>query len=316
MRVLVTGGNGFIGSHLVDRLLIEGHDVTVCDRRQRLYERQPEEVVHLESDFRALDPENCRSGTPDIVYHLAWGGFVEKSVNDLAGDVQSNLAGIADFLERCRKSRVGRFVFVSSGGSVYGVPDIFPTPEHHRQDPVSGYGITKLAAEKYVRLFQVLYGMECAILRPSVVYGPRQNPHDRHGAAAVFLYRIANGLPLTIWGDGSAERDFAYVTDLTDALIRVAAEPLACGGIFNIGGGTPVSLQQLVSTCESVCGKNAHVEYSALRRFDIPRVWLDTNRARKELDWSPRFTIHEGLRATWRWMESSSSLLANPVHSP
>lgn len=308
MRALVTGGNGFVGSHLVDQLVERNWEVTIFDLHERRYDPLPSAVHFIRGDLSQAHLVREATAGVDVVFHLAWTTIHEVSNQDPEADVTTNLIPTLRLLEACRHAGVGRVVFVSSGGTVYGPAQTLPIPETHPQNPINAYGITKLAVEKYLYMFRHLYGLDYAILRPSVPYGPRQNPLARQGAVAVFLYRVAQGLPVTIWGDGGVTRDYFYVSDLAEALIAGARSELGEGRIFNIGGGQEVSLIQLLRMIEEAVGKRARVEYTPARQFDAPRIVLDTGPARQELGWQPKVSLADGLAQTWKWMRHYSFL--------
>jgi UDP-glucose 4-epimerase len=305
MRVLVTGGNGFIGSHLVDQLVKRDWDVAVLDLHERRYESLPSQVHFIKGNINQTDLVDDALTGVDIVFHLVWTTIHEVANQDPAGDVSANLIPTIHLLEGCRNAGVRRIVFASSGGTVYGPAQAWPISETHPQNPINGYGITKLAVEKYLYMFRHLYGLDYTIFRPSVPYGPRQNPLASQGAVAVFLYRVAYGLPVTIWGDGSVIRDYFYVSDLAEALIAGAESGVHEQRVFNIGGGKEVSLIQLLRMVEEVVGKRADVEYAPARRFDAPRIVLDTRVARQQLGWRPKVSLADGLVQTWKWMSDT-----------
>ena len=304
MKALVIGGNGFIGSHLVDKLLAEGWEVVVLDLYERRFDPIPPQVRFIQGDWNQTFLVREALLGANVVFLLAWTMIHETATQDPAADVHANLIPSIHLIDACRQAGVGRLVFVSSGGTVYGPAQALPISERHPQDPINAYGVTKLAVEKYLQMFHHLYGLEYAILRPSVAYGPRQNPLGRQGAVAVFLYRVAHDLPITIWGDGHTTRDYFYVSDLANALVASAERCLKTEHIFNIGGSHGISLNQLLALVEKEVGKQAIVEYRPARRFDAPQIVLDTRLARRELDWQPEVSLVEGLELTWRWMSS------------
>ena len=304
MKALVVGGNGFIGSHLVDRLIQSGWEVNVLDLQERRYDPIPVPVHFIRGDL--TQPYLVREAliNIDVVFHLAWATIHEISNQDPAADVKANLIPSIHLLEACHQAGVRRIVFTSSGGTVYGPAQELPIPETHPQNPINAYGITKLAVEKYLQMFKHLYNLDYVILRPSVPYGPRQNPLGRQGAVVVFLYRVAHSLPVTIWGDGSITRDYFYISDLVEALIAAAERDLDREHVFNIGGGQETPLTGLLELVEKTVGKEAIVEYKPSRKFDAPRIVLDTSLAHHKLDWRPKVNLVQGLAQTWSWMSS------------
>ena len=305
MRALVTGGNGFIGSHLVDQLVKRDWNVIVLDINERRYDSLPPQVHFIKGDLNQDYLVREAVTGIDVVFHLTWTTIHEVANQDPAGDVTANLIPTIHLLEACRNAGVRRVIFTSSGGTVYGSAQAWPISETHPQNPVNSYGVTKLATEKYLYMFRHLYGVEYVIFRPSVPYGPRQNPLARQGAVAVFLYRVSHDLPVTIWGNGSVSRDYFYVSDLVEALIAGAENELRDQRIFNIGGEEEVSLVQLIEMVQEVVGKRARVEYAPARGFDAPRIVLDTRLARQHLGWQPKVSLTDGLRHTWNWMSNN-----------
>ena len=307
-RALVVGGNGFIGSHLVKKLAVIGWDVTVLHKyEQPRYAEMPEAVHFMRGDLTQESLLAEAVAGQDVVFHLLWTttAIHEVANRDPAADVQANLVPTIHLIEACRAARVRRLVFTSSGGTVYGRTQTAPIPEVHPNNPITAYGVSKLAVEKYLQMFHHLHGLDYAVLRPSVPYGPYQNPLARQGAVAVFLYRVAKGLPLAIWGDGSVTRDYFYISDLVDALLLGAAKPLADNRIFNLGGAEEVSLNQLIALVEETVGRKAEVDYQPGRDFDAPRVLLDTTKAESFLGWQPKVLMKDGLAKTWKWMQET-----------
>lgn len=308
MKALVTGGNGYIGAHLVDHLLSSGWEVNVLHKyEQRRYGTKPPALRFFRGDLTQESLLREAVSGVDIIYHLLWTttAIHEIANKDPIADVQANLIPSMQLIEAALHARVKRLIFTSSGGTVYGPTMIKPIPEQHPQNPISAYGVSKLAVEKYLQMFHHLHGLDYVILRPSVPYGPGQNPLGRQGAVAVFLYRVGARLPLTIWGDGSVSRDYFYISDLIDALLAAAERPLNRHRVFNIGGREEVSLNRLITHAEEVTGKKARVDYLPARTFDTPHVVLDTTAAKQRLNWKPQVGMQEGLAKTWSWMQTT-----------
>lgn len=303
---LVLGGAGFIGSHVTEALAKSGHHVKVFDRphvdRLALLPREGVEV--FTGDF--LNPHALASalrGT-DIVFHLVSTTLPKTSNDNPVYDVESNVIGSLRLFALCREHAVRRVVFVSSGGTVYGIPKSLPVTEDHPTDPICSYGIHKLALEKYLQLAHRLYGLEYCILRPANLYGPGQRLDVSQGAVAVFLDRALQGLPIEIWGDGSVVRDYVYVHDAVDAILK-AARYTGAQRIFNIGSGKGTSLNQLVAEIEKLLGRPIKVNHTATRSLDVPANVLDPALARRHLEWSATTPLGEGLRRTYEWLRSA-----------
>ncbi|WP_420632183.1 NAD-dependent epimerase/dehydratase family protein [Candidatus Leptofilum sp.] len=307
-RALVVGGNGFIGAHLVQKLVDSGWDVTVLHKyEQPRYSKMPDAVRFFRGDLTQESLLEDVVAGQDVVFHLLWTttAIHEVANRDPAADVQANLVPTIHLIEACRAAGVGRLLFTSSGGTVYGRTQTIPIAEDHPNNPITAYGVSKLAVEKYLQMFNHLHDLDFAVVRPSVPYGPYQNPLARQGAVAVFLYRVAKGLPLTIWGDGSVTRDYFYISDLVDALILAGTQSLNNQRIFNLGGAEEVSLNQLIALAEETVGRKAKVEYQSARDFDAPRVLLDTQHAETVLGWQPKVPMKDGLAKTWEWMQAT-----------
>lgn len=306
MKVLVTGGAGFIGTHLVRLLLASGvGEVRIIDRRTPRNVGQGRHYVFHAGELTELivDQPAILEGV-DTVFHLAWASVPESSVQNPVRDVQVNVVSTVRLLEQCVAVGVRRVVFLSSGGAVYGEPSALPIPETHPTDPISAYGISKLAAEKYLALFHRLHGLEYVILRPSVPYGEYQNPFGRQGAVAVFCGRVAQGKPITLWGDAEAiARDFFHVSDLARACV-LAAKSDRPTDIYNIGGGERISLARLIEAIADTVGPAYPVTTESLppRPFDVPEVVMDISKAYTCLGWQPTIDLAFGLERTWRWI--------------
>ena len=301
MNSLVVGGGGFIGTHLVERLLEDGRSVRVYDRSPNRFRSTPPGVECVEGDLgnHGLIQEAVEG--MEVVFHLVSTTLPKTSNDDPIYDVRSNLVDTIQLLEACVEAGVRKVVFSSSGGTIYGPPETVPIPEGHPTDPISSYGIVKLTIEKYLALFHHLYGLDYAALRISNPYGPYQDPAGQQGAISVFLNRIRTGRPITIWGDGNVVRDYLYVSDLVDAL-ELAAEVETSGKVFNIGYGQGASLNELLEMIAAVVGEWAVVEYLPGRPLDVPVSVLDIGRAEEELGWTPRTDLTEGMARTWDWI--------------
>jgi len=302
MNSLLLGGNGFIGSHLVDRLLIEGHAVRIIDKHNELYRKPLPGVEYLLGDFgnRGLIMEALEG--IDIVYHLVSTTLPKTSNDDPIFDVQSNLVESIMLFRACSLRKIKKVVFVSSGGTVYGRPESLPVDEDHPTNPMCSYGINKLTIEKYLFLFNQLYELNSVIVRPSNVYGTRQNPGSIQGAVAVFLGKIAGNQTIEIWGDGEVVRDYLFVEDFVDGVYRAAmhGKPF---NIFNLASNRGYSINNLLSIIESVVKRDLRVKYKTTRPFDVSKIYLDISRAKKELLWNPVTSLENGIRKTWEFIQ-------------
>lgn len=305
-NVLVTGGAGFIASHLVPLLAESGvSDLRVVDLRTPAYLKRLSCAFSRQDLARiSSEPEVLRG--VDTVFHLAWASVPESSVRAPARDVISSLVPTIILLEQCVLQGIKRVIFVSTGGAIYGLPTCLPVSETHLTQPISAYGISKLAAEKYLSLFRRLYGLEYVIMRPSVPYGEHQNPFGRQGAVAVFLGNILKGEPITIWGDPKEiVRDFFHVEDLARACI-LAARLDKPESIYNLGAGVGLSLSDLIKVLAEIVAPTHPFQVQTLppRPFDVPKLVLDISNARRSLGWQPEVDLVSGLRRTWDWVHS------------
>jgi UDP-glucose 4-epimerase len=311
-KALVTGGNGFIGSHLVDALLVAGYKVRVLDLFGRRFGPVPVDAEWICSDINTEYVIREATTGMDVVFHLAWTSIHETSTREPLQDITSNLEPSVRLVDECYRAGVQRVVFLSSAGTAYGPAQYSPVDEKHPTDPISAYGITKLAVEKYLHLYHHLYDLDYVVLRASVPYGPGQDPRKRQGAISVFLYRLARGKPIEIWGDGSIVRDYFYIDDLVTAALSAAAAQTVPERVFNLGGGRGYSLNELVQVIEKVTGQRTKVEYQAGRPFDVPAMVLDTSRAAAYLKWTPQVELPEGVARTWHWILGLGELDSSP----
>lgn len=301
MRVLVLGGCGFIGSHVVDDLLVANHEVVVFDRYPERFRLPLPNVTYYQADFgNRGELEVVLASGIEVVIHLVSSTTPQSSNEDPIFDVQTNLVETVALFEMCVKHRVRKVVFISSGGTVYGVPQITPVPESHPTLPLCSYGITKLAMENYLHLYHVLHGLEYTVLRVSNPYGARQDPHRKQGAVAVFMHKILKDESINVWGDGSVVRDFIHVSDVARACTAAAESQFI--GTCNVGSGHGLSIKQLISELQMVTGKAGNIVWLESRNFDVPEVVLDCSRIAKELSWHPQVELKHGLVDMQKWM--------------
>lgn len=304
MRALVTGGAGFIGSTLVDRLLGDGHQVTVVDNLshgragnlQRARENERYKFVHADlvsADLGEL--LDCRR--PEVVFHLAAQIDVRKSVEDPAGDASTNVVGTVRLAEAARRAGVRKIVFTSSGGAIYGSPETFPVSEAAPVDPQSPYAAGKVSGEIYLNAFRHLYGVDCTHIAPANVYGPRQDPHGEAGVVAIFARALLHGKETKVFGDGGNTRDYVYVGDVVEAFVRASGD-VGGGQRFNIGTGVETSDRELHTMVAAAAGSDDAPALMPPRLGDVRRSVLDPTLASEVLGWAPQVSVAEGIERT------------------
>ena len=301
---LILGGAGFIGSHLAEGLLRRGHVVRVFDRPNLAGPLGVVGAPRLEwydGDF--INDDDLARAVPgcDVVFHLVSTTLPRSSNDNPIYDVDTNVIGTLRLLEVARRSGVRKIVFISSGGTVYGVSRQTPLPETHPTEPMVSYGISKLAIEKYLHLYGVIHGLNYTVLRVANPFGERQRVNTAQGVVAVFLHNALRGEPVVIWGDGGVTRDYVYVGDVVDAFVT-AMNYEGESHVFNIGSGVGRTLNDVVAAIEDLLGRPVPREYLPSRPFDVPVNVLDITRAREVLGWRPRVSFREGLRRTMEWM--------------
>lgn len=300
MRVLVTGGAGFIGSHVADGLLLVDHEVAVLDnlstgRRELVPAGVPLHVCDLRSPELGEVVARLR---PEAIVHCAAQASVSVSVADPVLDASVNVLGSVALLEAARRVGTGRVVYVSTGGAAYGDTDVRPTPEDHPTRPASPYGASKVAAERYMEVWAELTGGRALTLRLANVYGPRQNPHGEAGVVAIWCDRLARGLACVINGDGAQTRDFVYVGDVAAAVVSAVQQPHAVG-VVNIGTGVETTIGDLHRRLTRAAGMSRDPEHHPARPGEQRRSVLDPRRAGLVLGWHPTTSLDEGLGRTF-----------------
>lgn len=308
-RVLVTGGAGFIGSHVAEAYRDRGDRVWIVDDLSSgRASNVPDGVEFRRMDIGdpELDALFREAGGFDVVNHHAAQIDVRKSVADPRADARINIDGLLNVLECSRRHGVGRFMFVSSGGVVYGEAEQRPTPETAPKQPVSPYGVTKLAAEYYLYYYHQVHGLDYAALRYSNVYGPRQDPHGEAGVVAVFSNRIRSGDGLTIFGDGEQTRDYVYVGDVVAANLALSEGPLERAALvddraFNVATGRETSVNTLARLLMEAAGREVPVQYAPERPGELRHSSLDAGRLRQR-GWAPRVSLAEGLKQTYEYI--------------
>jgi UDP-glucose 4-epimerase len=298
MKILVTGGAGFIGSHITDALITAGHTVTVVDDLSSGYKKN----LNPQARFEKIDVRDPNISTLfeksrfDAVFHLAAQIDVRKSVHDPFFDASVNILGTLRLLECCRTYGVKKFIFTSSGGVMYGECTDRAAREEDESRPISPYGFSKLAAERYVRFYGENYNLPYAILRYANVYGPRQDPHGEAGVVAIFSGKVLAKQPATIFGTGNQQRDYVYVRDVAAANLAALTGP--DNKLFNISTALPTSVNELYARLSNLGGSLHPVTSAPARTGELDRSVLDFSRAKKELNWSPSVSLDEGLTLT------------------
>jgi UDP-glucose 4-epimerase len=301
MRCVVLGAGGFIGTNLCRALVGRVGFLRAFGRRQSF----PEALRGCDwmlGDFN--DPTCVASAVAgcDVVFHLVNATTPASANLDKVADLNANVVSTLHLLDVCRETSVRRVIFVSSGGTIYGFPDKVPTPETSPTNPITAYGISKLAIEKYLALYEYLYGLEYRVLRVANPFGPYQTAMKNQGVIAAFLRRALSGNPIEIWGDGTVIRDYVYIDDVIEALM-LATTHEGPGRVFNIGSGDGRSLNDISTAIARLLGADIPVEYRPGRPMDVPASILDITLASRELGWHPRTSFEDGLLRTIAWMK-------------
>ncbi len=305
MKILVTGGAGFIASHVADAFIAEGHAVVVLDS---LITGRPE-LVNPKAKFVQLDIRDkavadlFANEKFDVVNHHAAQMDVRKSVADPRYDADVNVLGTLNLLENCVKYGVGKFMFASTGGAIYGEQDYFPADEDHPQRPLSPYGITKLTTEKYLHFYKQVYGLNYFVTRYANVYGPRQNPHGEAGVVAIFCFKMLAGEQPVINGDGKQTRDYVFVEDVVRANLAGLTYPES--EIVNVGTGIETDVNQLFRALRDEIAPGVAEKHGPAMAGEQMRSVIDHTKAMKLLGWQPTLEVVAGLKRTARWFRDT-----------
>jgi len=306
VKILVTGGAGFIGSHIADELISLGHEVVVIDNLEtgNLNNLNPEAKFYL-TDIRAKELEKIFAIEKfDVIYHQAAQMDVRRSVRDPLFDADVNVKGTLNLLQNAVRFGIKRFIFASTGGAIYGEQEVFPCDETHPTKPVSPYGITKLSVEKYLFFYAGEYDLTYTIFRYANVYGPRQNPHGEAGVVAIFAQKLLNREQPVINGDGLQTRDYVFVKDVVKANIAGLTAP--ANEIFNIGTGVETDVNTIFNLINQAAGSGAEEKHGSAKPGEQKRSVISYEKAKKVLGWEPSLTIKQGIEETVLYFKSNS----------
>jgi len=311
VRILVTGGAGFIGSTLADRFIALGHEVAVLDDLSTGFrEFVPRAARFVKADITDAPAVDAffSEWHPEIVSPHAAQMDVRKSVEDPVHDARINLIGGINVLQACTRHAVRKVLYASTGGALYGEGRKLPAPEDHPVNPEAPYGASKHSFEHYLYLWKLLHGLDYTVLRYPNVYGPRQNPHGEAGVNAIFIGLMLEGKRPRIFGTGDQLRDYVFVDDIVEA--NVLALSKGSGDMVNIGSGVGTSVKQIFTELKSILGFEGEPIYDAPRAGEIQRIYLDATRAREVLGWRPRVGFREGLEKTVAWARTEKAAKA------
>jgi UDP-glucose 4-epimerase len=306
-KALILGGCGFLGSHVAEGLLESGYTVRIFDK----VKVDTKNINHIIDDLQMMEGDFTNETNVaraikgiDYIFHFIGTTLPKTSTENPVYDLESNVISTLKLLNLAAQEKIKKIILSSSGGTVYGVPQVVPISEDHPTNPTSAYGISKLMIEKYLALYQLIKGLDYVIFRIANLYGERQNPHSVQGAIAVFLGLAKEGKPITIWGKGDITRDYLYIKDSVPVLIN-AVQTNKQQRVFNLGSGKGTTLDELLAVIKKVTGRTVKVTYTGERAIDVPINVLDISRAREEFGFSPKTTLLNGVRKTWQWLNQS-----------
>lgn len=303
MKILVTGGAGFIGSHLTDKLIDSGHEVLVLDDLSTGYK----EYVNNKAQFIEMDicDKNIdrvfKDFQPDIVFHLAAQKYVKVSMEQPELDAQINIVGSINLFKAAQKNKVKKFIFISTGGAIYDEAAGVPQNEESRAKPISAYAMSKWSFEKYLEMLSQGQDIKWTVLRLANVYGPRQDPYGEGGVMAIFSENIIKGKTLFINGEGEQTRDYVYIDDVVAAMLAsIDAEE----SVYNVSTNVETSVLELIEKLKDISGQDFVVEKRNAIPGEVMRSALDFSKAKKYLNWEPKYNIDEGIKKTYQWFKN------------
>lgn len=303
MKILVLGGGGFIGYHLVEDLVAAGHDVTVMGRSRLSARPMPADVQYVSGEL--ADSKLMRKLLQDVdaVAHLVSGTVPSTGDKDPGRDVELNLLGTLSLLEDMAACNVTRILYLSSGGTVYGKPQEVPIPEGHILDPICSYGVVKVAIESYLKLYEIKAGLRPVVIRASNPYGPYQGNLGVQGIIGTYLALALKHHPIEIWGDGSTIRDYIHVKDLSSLCVAALVSDKV--GVYNGGSGTGTSVLHIAEVVQEITGNPIPIVYKPHRSLDVPVSVLDIERAKMDFNWQPKIGLREGIAGVWSWLKEN-----------
>jgi len=305
VKILVTGGAGFVGSHLIEDLLSQEYEVNCLDDfstgKLSNVESFRNKINLVKGDIRdSKTVMNALKGV-DFIFHLAAQISVSRSMREPSFDASVNIIGFLNLLELMIKFGIKKLVYVSTGGAIYGEPKEIPVPETAIEKPISAYGLSKLVGERYLEWFHKTYGISYSIIRPANIYGPRQDPMGEAGVISIFLGNFLDKKPVVIFGDGYDTRDYIYVKDVTNICIKAMHTNL--NTTFNVGTGIQTNLLELVNIIEKVTEMKTIRTFESPRPGDVKHISLDCTKAKNRLEWEPKVVLEKGLKITWDWFK-------------
>lgn len=310
MKILITGGAGFIGSHITDVLINKDYEVIVIDNLST----GDEQFINKKAKFYKADIKEdinyiFEREKPEIVIHTAAQVMLRKSLEEPIFDASTNIMGTINVLEACRKNNVKKIIYTSTGGARYGEPEYLPVDEKHPINPTSPYGISKHTAEHYIQAYSKLYGLDYLIFCFGNVYGPRDNPSCKR-VTSIFSYKIIKGEKPVIFGDGNQTRDFIYVLDIAEFIVQ-SMNKKPSSRIFNLSNGEQISINEIFSILREISGFKEEAEHIEAIQGEVRDIVLDISLAKNELDWNPKTNFKEGLKQTFNWLKENYQLFKN-----